>query len=229
MRKSHSETTMKSRNSQALDLEPIHSTRGAPISGVVSRSRDATEAAIARVHALVDAAGQCFAARGIGATTLADIAQGLGLRKSIVHYYFVSKDQLLLSVQSQAAEQYLDAVRSATEAAGPTLEELLAELWQSLRARKSLPELNIELIAEARRRPELKKLVASVEQQIQDELRPALEARGVPSSQSACLARLVLAAFRGLSLATTLESGPDQEAQAFDCLARLANLAVARA
>lgn len=220
---------MKSRNSRALDLEPIHQSRGAPVSGVALKSREATEAAVARVHALVDAAGECFAARGIGATTLADIANGLGLRKSIVHYYFQSKEQLLLRVQSHAAEQYLEAVREASAGAGPTVKDLLAELWEALRARKSLPELNVELIAEARRRPNLKKLVASVERQIREELRPALEARGVPRAHSACFSELILAAFRGLSLTTTLESGSEQEALAYKCFARLENLAMTSA
>lgn len=219
---------MKSRTSHAhahaLDLEPVPSTR-MPASGVIPKSREATDAAIARVHALVEAAGRCFAARGIGATTLADIAHGLGLRKSIVHYYFASKDQLLLSVQSHAAEKYLDAVRTSGKTAGPTVKDLLTVLWDSLRAQPSLAELNVELIAEARRRPDLKKLVSSVEGQIRDELRTALEVRSVRKDQSECLAGLILSTFRGLSLATTLEGGAQNEQKAYECFTRLAQLA----
>jgi len=216
---------MKSRTSHAhaLDLEPVPSTR-TPASGVIPKSREATDAAIARVHALVEAAGRCFAARGIGATTLADIAHGLGLRKSIVHYYFASKDQLLLSVQSHAAEKYLDAVRTAGETAGPTVKDLLTTLWDTLRAHPSLAELNVELIAEARRRPDLKKLVASVEAQTRDELRAALEARSVRKDQSECLAGLILSTFRGLSLASTLEGGSEADQKAYECFTRLAQI-----
>lgn len=215
---------MKSRNLPALDLEPVHSTRGAPASGVIPKARDATEAAVARVQALVDAAGGSFAARGIGNTTLAHIADGLGLRKSIVHYYFASKDQLLLSVQSHAAEQSLAAVQYAHETAGPNVEDFLTELWRAFRERKSLSELNIEFIAEARRRPDLRKLVTSVERRIQTKLRAALEKRHVAKEQSACLAYLITASFRGLSLSITLEHDPESEERAFECFARLAQL-----
>src|SRR5579862_410108 len=53
-----------------------------------------------RVAAILNAAAKCFARKGFSATTLAEIGKELGLRKSIVHYYFASKAALIHEVQS---------------------------------------------------------------------------------------------------------------------------------
>ena len=47
-----------------------------------------------RVASILSAAAKCFARKGFTATTLAEIGKELGLRKSIVHYYFASKAAL---------------------------------------------------------------------------------------------------------------------------------------
>ena len=43
-----------------------------------------------RVAAILETAASCFSRGGFTSTTLADIGRELGLRKSIVHYYFAS-------------------------------------------------------------------------------------------------------------------------------------------
>ena len=48
-----------------------------------------------RVASILSAAAKCFARKGFTATTLAEIGKELGLRKSIVHYYFASKAALI--------------------------------------------------------------------------------------------------------------------------------------
>ncbi len=65
-----------------------------------------------RVAAILDAAAQCFSSRGFTATTLADIGKELGLRKSIVHYYFKSKSTLVEEVQSFAYSRYVELIES---------------------------------------------------------------------------------------------------------------------
>lgn len=66
-----------------------------------------------RVAAILDAAAQCFSSRGFTATTLADIGKELGLRKSIVHYYFKSKATLVEEVQSFAYSSYIEMIENA--------------------------------------------------------------------------------------------------------------------
>lgn len=74
-----------------------------------------------RVAAILETAAQCFSKGGFTTTTLADIGKELGLRKSIVHYYFTSKATLVREVQSYAYGRYLDVIRGTL--LGPTFEK----------------------------------------------------------------------------------------------------------
>jgi len=69
-----------------------------------------------RVAAILVAAAKCFARKGFSATTLAEIGKELGLRKSIVHYYFASKAALIHEVQSYTYHKYLDRVKRRSAA-----------------------------------------------------------------------------------------------------------------
>src|SRR6187455_3217827 len=66
-----------------------------------------------RVAAILETAASCFSRGGFTATTLADIGKELGLRKSIVHYYFASKAALIHEVQSFTYHKYLGRVKEA--------------------------------------------------------------------------------------------------------------------
>ncbi|HEX7451666.1 MAG TPA: helix-turn-helix domain-containing protein, partial [Polyangiaceae bacterium] len=68
-----------------------------------------------RVASILSAAAKCFARKGFTATTLAEIGKELGLRKSIVHYYFASKAALIHEVQSFTYHRYLDRLKEATQ------------------------------------------------------------------------------------------------------------------
>src|SRR6188472_3575831 len=78
--------------------------------GAASRSADWENP---RVASILSAAAKCFARKGFTATTLAEIGKELGLRKSIVHYYFASKAALIQEVQSFSYKLTLRAIREA--------------------------------------------------------------------------------------------------------------------
>jgi len=137
-----------------------------------------------RVAAILDAAAQCFSSRGFTATTLADIGKELGLRKSIVHYYFKSKATLVEEVQSFAYSRYVEMIENAlfstprrhidgpvseppasaeqpigTKAAQSSgasgLSAGLKQLWDDLKHQGAIRGLNLELWSEGRRNDEL--------------------------------------------------------------------------
>src|SRR5215208_5087493 len=94
-----------------------------------------------RVAAILSAAAKCFARKGFSATTLAEIGKELGLRKSIVHYYFASKAALIHEVQSFTYHKYLervkDALRSASgEGSTARATTALQALWESIHGNK---------------------------------------------------------------------------------------------
>ncbi len=110
------------------------------------------------------AACHAFAARGLSATRIADIAQAAGVSNAIVHYYFKSKDEILLAALRWASDQTdgrLRALRDETvdpcellrhslELAVPTEGVLRDEylLWLEVYARLRVhPELLPECVA----------------------------------------------------------------------------------
>jgi AcrR family transcriptional regulator len=118
-----------------------------------------------RVSAILTAAAKCFARKGFSATTLAEIGKELGLRKSIVHYYFASKAALIHEVQSFTYNRYLERVKEVLVETQETTPQgramdALRSLWEA-RAQNSVG-LNIEVWSASRNDPELKRRAAAL-------------------------------------------------------------------
>ncbi len=69
-----------------------------------------------RRQEIVDTACRMFASRGIGKTAMADIASQMGVAKSLVYYYFSSKDELVTAVISHIVSGVEAALRQIIEA-----------------------------------------------------------------------------------------------------------------
>jgi AcrR family transcriptional regulator len=177
-----------------------------------------------RVAAILAAAAKCFARKGFTATTLAEIGKELGLRKSIVHYYFASKAALIHEVQSFTYHKYLDRVRESLRASGgdtpgSRATSAMTSLWEALLSNKASTGLNIEVWSASRRDPELKRRAAALQRDARK-----LVAEGVadvmglkpeefpPLDAISCL---VLAVFNGLSVADYLEGDEAKVKEAF--------------
>lgn len=181
-----------------------------------------------RVAAILTAAAKCFSRSGFSATTLAEIGKELGLRKSIVHYYFASKAALIHEVQSFTYRKFLDRVREATASAGDTTgaaraRRALEALWEALQADQTASGLNIEVWSAARRDPELKRRAAMLQQdqrQIIDEaIASAGEAAKRPNLEG--LPVLAQAVLNGLSISECIEDSPEQTKKAYETFLHL--------
>src|SRR4029079_10027397 len=98
-----------------------------------------------RVASILSAAAKCFAREGFSATTLAEIGKELGLRKSIVQYYFASKTALIHEVQSFTYHHHLDLMTESVTGANTSVTSALQALWKSVRESKTSTGLNIEV------------------------------------------------------------------------------------
>jgi AcrR family transcriptional regulator len=164
-----------------------------------------------RVAAILSAAAKCFARKGFSATTLAEIGKELGLRKSIVHYYFASKNALIHEVQSFTYHKYLDRLKQALagnlEGAQPG--NPLAALWDAIQTDKTGTGLNIEVWSAARRDPELKRRASALQrdarQLVADGLPEILGIAREDTVKLRALSTLILAAVNGLAVAEYLE------------------------
>lgn len=169
------------------------------------RPRDA-EGGNNRVR-LIDAATRVLAEQGYEATTVKAIAAAAGVSPGLFHYYFVSKDELLVEVVKEAESRFT-----------PVIEPLRAQVPPSQVARAGLaatrarvdwqPEwyrLRYELFALGLRKPDLlpavRALLASGRSGIGGTLRasaPSPEATG--DAEVEAVAAILLACFDGLAL-----------------------------
>jgi AcrR family transcriptional regulator len=185
-----------------------------------------------RVAAILETAAQCFSRGGFSTTTLADIGRELGLRKSIVHYYFTSKATLVREVQNFAYGRYLEVIRSAVVPAIPgSMSESspavsynpgLAGLWSRLRDDRSVRGLNLELWSEARRNGELSERAESFEAEAQRLISEHFVAeKGITREDAQALATLTLAVLDGLTVREERDGAAERSARAFDVFYRL--------
>jgi TetR/AcrR family transcriptional regulator, transcriptional repressor of bet genes len=88
----------------------------------------------ARRRQLIDATMKCIARKGMGSTTLGDVAGEAGLSQGIVNLHFESKDNLLKETLGALANEYRDKFDKALRNSGPhPTEKLLAIMEHDLR------------------------------------------------------------------------------------------------
>jgi AcrR family transcriptional regulator len=112
-----------------------------------------------RVVQILDAAARCFARDGFANTTVQQIAKEAGLTKSMIHYYFESKQVLILELQAFVHERYFRRVQQKLAEIGPDSESRIKEaLWEvyDIVKDKQFMRLQLELFAEAGRDPNMK-------------------------------------------------------------------------
>jgi AcrR family transcriptional regulator len=180
-----------------------------------------------RVAAILSAAAKCFARKGFSATTLAEIGKELGLRKSIVHYYFASKAALIHEVQSYTYNKYLARVKEAiaSDSSGNRAVNALVSLWDAIQNNKTGTGLNIEVWSAARRDSELKRRASGLhrdaQQIIADSVAEALKAHGHDLARKDVVATLILAVLNGLSVTEYLEDDERKAREAYDLFIKL--------
>jgi len=87
-----------------------------------------------RRRELIDATIKCIARKGLGNTTLADVASEAGLSQGIVNLHFKRKDNLLTETLRSLADEYHEQFMQTLEASGPNpAEQLLALMEMDLR------------------------------------------------------------------------------------------------
>lgn len=185
-----------------------------------------------RVSAILSAAAKCFARKGFSATTLAEIGKELGLRKSIVHYYFASKAALIHEVQSYSYHKYLDKVKDAIRVSGEgsttRMMSALGSLWDVVQTNKTGTGLNIEVWSASRRDPELKRRAAGLQRDARKLINEGVADVLGPQAQSFpnlnALSTLILATVNGLAVSDYLEGEDVNAKEAYDLFLYLLRL-----
>ena len=85
------------------------------------------------------AASDLFAARGVDAVTMAQIAERAGLKQSSIYYWFRSKSDILASILERVNRLPLEIVERERAAEGPVAERLLRVVRQDVLALCGFP------------------------------------------------------------------------------------------
>jgi AcrR family transcriptional regulator len=192
----------------------------------VDESLKRTDWSNPRVASILAAAAKCFAQDGFTATTLASIGRELGLRKSIVHYYFASKLALIHEVQAFTYERDLGKLKDGIPPRGSSVRaaaDVLRSVWQVAKQNPLSTALNIEVWSAARRDADLRRGSAKMKMERRTLLAERISAMASPSTRakSVEISTLLLAAVDGLLLAEFLEGAGAPVDEAFDIFLQL--------
>jgi TetR/AcrR family transcriptional regulator len=95
-------------------------------------------------NAILDAALEEFAVRGLAGARVDQIADAAGVNKALIYYYFASKDRLYLSVTERVFQAIIDTVEASLDQPLRPRERLLAFLdanFDVLAAHPAYPRL----------------------------------------------------------------------------------------
>jgi len=153
---------------------------------------------------LIDAAERLIYEGGYPAVTSRTLAEKVGLKRQIVHYYFKSMDEVFIAVVRRAAEKMRAAVAEAAASPEPlrALQELNRDPQGAI--------LSMELHALANRRPAVREEVAKAAEEFRDLqteiLTRLLEQQGVEPAMRPVVAIVLLSS---LAQVLALESAID--------------------
>jgi len=114
--------------------------------------------------ALLDAAAEVFARRGLDAATLEEIAEVAGFTRGAVYHHFASKDELFLAVIARQDEELLAGFGADVLGALPPDASASAARWQQLHANdRREVALRLELRCQALRNETLRAQLIEVD------------------------------------------------------------------
>jgi AcrR family transcriptional regulator len=118
-----------------------------------------------KVQRIVDAMRTCIAQRGITGATFEHVSREAGVSRGLLHYYFGTKERLLIEVLRSDAEVRigaLDEPLSSAKSADDVLDVLVAGAEEILQSDPGFYVLIFELFAAGRQNPEIRSELAQV-------------------------------------------------------------------
>ncbi|MEA2682714.1 MAG: hypothetical protein QOK05_1042 [Chloroflexota bacterium] len=181
----------------------------------------ATVAAQEKIRRILDAATTVMGREGYARTSMKDIAREAGIAQGLIHYYFESKESLLLAVMHEMCGQMLEECRARF---GASTGDPLARGWAGLEAARThfvehpeMLRLMLELLpvclGNASMQAEMEAMYADIQETTAEMVR---ELNGVlpfpmpvPPED---FANVIIAALDGLALRTQVDGRFDLDA-----------------
>lgn len=169
---------------------------------------------------IFDAACRVFQSKGYSGTRMQEIADEADINKSMLHYYYRSKDQLFQKVYRQKMTRYFQETFKVWDADLP-LDEKVEQLIDTLYAfMKAYPKLPHFIMHEMNSNPErFRNFIKDIKiefphkfrQQIESEAEKGNIAKIDPSQLSHSIVALILFPFLGKTMVQGLRGEDDEE------------------
>jgi AcrR family transcriptional regulator len=133
-----------------------------------------------KAQRIVDAMRASVAARGAAGSTFDHVAREAGVSLGLLHYYFGTKERLLVEVVRRDSDlrlAALDAALAAARTADDLLDVLVHSLEDLVERDPSFVALHFELFTSARRTPEIAAELAALHRRIREHVAEQLEAK----------------------------------------------------
>lgn len=170
-----------------------------------------------KAQRIIEAMRSSVARRGISGSTFEHVAREAGVSRGLLHYYFGTKEALLVEVVRRDSEHRiarLDDPLGAASSADEILQVLVASLQDSIRNEPEFWVLIFELFTAGRRNPEIEREVGELFSRTRDHVAEVLrdkEREGVLSlaSDADAVVSFLFAVADGLAL--QMLSEPDRD------------------
>jgi AcrR family transcriptional regulator len=103
---------------------------------------------------ILDAASRIFQKKGMSGARMQEIADEAGINKSLLHYYYRSKDKLFLSVFRQAVKNLIPGIRNILFTDMPLFDKLDRFIREYMRVLLGNPFLPMFILHELQRDPD---------------------------------------------------------------------------
>jgi AcrR family transcriptional regulator len=180
----------------------------------VDQGPGAARDAVNRADEIAEAAARCFARHGFVRTSVREIAQEVGLTKSMIHYYFPSKAALILEVKRRLYQRYLTRAQQALSTTEPDpikrSSAALRSMWESVRADPEEFRLTLEVWSEAARDPALRAQLQPLQTEARDRITMGIresigDLAGRLPAPIESVAMMILAQINGLQVQAVVE------------------------
>ena len=133
-----------------------------------------------KAQRIIEAMRSSVARRGISGSTFEHVAREAGVSRGLLHYYFGTKEALLVEVVRRDSEHRiarLDEPLGAAGSADEILEVLVSSLQDSIRNEPGFWVLIFELFTAGRRNPEIEREVGELFARTRDHVAEILRAK----------------------------------------------------
>lgn len=147
-------------------------------STAAAAGKEASDIASDKASRIVEAMRKCVALYGADGATFDHVAREAGVSRGLLHYYFGSKERLLIEVVRRETDRLIDMIKAGAEnatSAQELVDVLLTRLADVLALEPELFLLSFEIIGEARRHPEIGSEVTDYHRRTRGQLAEILE------------------------------------------------------